>query len=129
MNVPLTALWAGLLGILSLVLATRVIGVRRTAAIAFGDGTNLELQQRIRVHGNFVEYVPIALVLMLVLELNGASPAVLNGLGGALLLGRALHAFGLSSSTGATFGRFVGTVLTLLVIAIASLLAIYSTFV
>jgi uncharacterized membrane protein YecN with MAPEG domain len=129
MDAPLTALWAGLLGILSIVLAARVIGVRRNAQIGFGDGANLELQQRIRVHGNFVEYVPIALVLILVLELNGASVAVVNGLGGTLLTSRVLHAIGLSSDTGRTFGRLVGTSLTLLVIVVASLLAVYSYFV
>lgn len=129
MNAPLTALWAGLLGLLSIFLAARVIGVRRSAQIGFGDGANLVLQQRIRVHGNFVEYVPLALVLLLVLELNGASAGVVNGLGGTLLVARVLHAFGLSSDTGATFGRLAGTSLTFVVLAVASLLAVYSYFV
>lgn len=128
MHAPLTALWAGLLGLLSLALALRVIAVRRIAQIGFGDGANVALQQRIRVHGNFTEYVPIALVLMLVLELNSASAGVLNALGAALLVGRLLHAFGLSSSTGATFGRLAGTLLTFLVVLIASGLAVFSHF-
>jgi len=128
MHAPITALWAGILGLLSLALAMFVARARSSENVIFGDGANIVLQQRIRVHGNFVEYVPIALVLLLVLELNTSSALVLNALGGTLVVGRLLHAFGLSSSTGTTFGRFVGTVLTWLVVLVASVLALYARF-
>ena len=84
------------------------------------------MQQRIRVHANFVEYVPLALLLLLVLELNSASALVLNVLGGSLVAGRVLHAYGLSTSTGTSPGRFVGTILTWLVILISSALLLYA---
>jgi uncharacterized membrane protein YecN with MAPEG domain len=128
MSAPITALWAGLLGILSLALAMNVVRARSSEKVIFGDGGVLVMQQRIRVHGNFVEYVPLALVLLLVLELNGTSALVLNVLGGGLFLGRLLHAFGLTSSTGTTPGRFVGTVLTWLAILAASALALWVYF-
>jgi len=126
MLTPITALWAAILGLLSLVLAGLVVRARSTESVIFGDGASIVMQQRIRVHANFVEYVPLALLLLLVLELNGASPLVLHVLGGSLVAGRALHAFGLSTSTGTTPGRFIGTVLTWLVILVASALLLYA---
>lgn len=128
MLTPITLLWAALFGLLSLALATGVVRARARENVMFGDGANVALQQRIRVHANFVEYVPIALLLLLLLELNSTSTLVLNSLGAALLVGRVLHAFGLSSSTGRTPGRFLGTILTWTVILVASALALYTRF-
>lgn len=128
MAAPVTALWAAILGLISLVLAGLVVRARSSEGVIFGDGAKVVLQQRIRVHANFVEYVPLALLLLLVLELNSASALVLNALGGSLVAARVLHAFGLSTSTGTSPGRFVGTVLTWLVILIASALLLYARF-
>lgn len=126
MLTPITVLWAAILGLLSLALSMLVVRARVTESVIFGDGANVVMQQRIRVHGNFVEYVPLALLLLLVLELNSASVWVLNVLGGSLVVARLLHAFGLSTSTGTTPGRFVGTVLTWLVILAESVLLLYA---
>jgi uncharacterized protein len=126
MATPITALWGGLLGVLMLVLATRVVQTRNSQQVIFGDGGNAILLQRIRVHGNFTEYVPMVLLLMLLLELNGASPLLLHSLGGGLFVARCLHAFGLSSTTGVSFGRFVGTVATFLLLLAASVMALYA---
>ena len=126
MHAPITALWAGLLGILLMFLSGRVVNARNREAILFGDGGSVVLQQHIRVHGNFIEYVPLGLVLLLVLELNGASPRLLDLLGGSLLVARLLHAFGLSRVTGRSVGRFVGTVATWLVLTAESVLALYT---
>ena len=128
MLTPITALWAAILGLLSLALAARVVQARSTENVIFGDGSSVVMQQRIRVHANFIEYVPLALLLLLVLELNSSSSLVLNGLGGTLALARVLHAFGLSTSTGTTPGRFLGTVLTWLVILTESALLLYARF-
>ena len=125
MQAPITALWAGLLGLLMLGLAMQVVRTRVAEKVGFGDGGNPIMLQRIRVHGNFIEYVPMVLVLMLVLELNGTSAGVLHALGGSLFVARLLHAFGLGSSTGTTPGRFGGTVLTWLVLLASSGLAVY----
>ena len=55
----------------------------------------MELATRIRRHGNFIEGVPFALILLAALELNGASPGLLHGLGIALVLSRIAHPIGL----------------------------------
>jgi uncharacterized membrane protein YecN with MAPEG domain len=120
MHAPITALYAGLLGILMLILAFRVVAVRRVTSIGLGDGGDALLLSRIRIHGNAAEYVPLALILMLILELNGGSARWLHVLGIALLVGRLAHVQGLSQSTGTSAGRFVGNVLTWSVIMIAA---------
>jgi uncharacterized membrane protein YecN with MAPEG domain len=128
MHTPITVLWAAILGLLSLALAGRVVSARSSEKVIFGDGASVVMQQRIRVHANFVEYVPLALLLLLLLELNSSSALVLNVLGGSLVVARLLHAFGLSTSTGTTPGRFIGTILTWLVILVASALLLYGRF-
>jgi uncharacterized membrane protein YecN with MAPEG domain len=63
----------------------------------------------VRVHANFIEYVPLALLLMLLGELNDLPRVVLHGAGILLLASRVLHAIGLGRSPGRSFGRFYGT--------------------
>lgn len=123
--VPVTALYAGLLGILALVLAARVGARRARLKIDIGDGGNPEMLRAIRVHGNFVEYVPLALVLIALVEANGAPVWTLHVLGLTLVLGRLLHAYGLATEPGESLGRVVGTVASFLVIAASSLGAIW----
>ncbi len=120
MHAPITALYAGLLGLLMMVFAFRVVAVRRATAIGLGDGGNALLFSRIRIHGNAAEYVPLALLLMLLLELNGTSFRELHVMGLALLVGRLAHAQGLSFSEGVSPGRLVGNVLTWAVILVAA---------
>jgi len=74
-----------------------------------GVGTEPGMERAVRVHANFVEYVPLAVLLMLLCELNGASPALLHGAGILLIASRSLHAWGLSQTSGRSFGRFYGT--------------------
>ncbi|PWG68537.1 hypothetical protein DF186_24935, partial [Enterococcus hirae] len=66
----------------------------------------------VRGHANFAEYVPLALVMLGILELSGTSPLVLHVLGLALLAGRLLHGYALSFTQQFAFGRFWGTLLT-----------------
>lgn len=126
MTMPLvTLLFASLLVLLNLVLLARVSLSRRQAQIGIGSGGNPVLQRRIRVHANFIEQVPLALLLMALLELSGLAPGGLWGLGAALLLGRVLHAVGLSRTAGYSFGRAVGTLLSWGVLLVASLLGLW----
>ncbi len=112
---PVTSLYVGLAGLLALFLALVVVKNRQKHKVALGDGGVGQLQQAQRVHANFVEYVPLALVFILILELQGAPSSWLHGLGTALIVGRVLHAYGLMRSPHSSPGRFVGTILTWLV--------------
>lgn len=116
----IVTLYAGLSGILLLALSSRVVNARRTHKIGIGDGGNEELTRAIRVQANFTEYVPLTLLLIVLIEMNGNSAMVIHGLGSALLISRVLHATGLSRSSGLSTARFVGILGTWMVLAISS---------
>ncbi|HEY4554814.1 MAG TPA: MAPEG family protein [Lysobacter sp.] len=119
-----TLLVAGLHGLLLLMLLVPIVLLRRGRKVGLGHGGDVQLLQRIRAHGNFVEYVPLALLLIALLEVTGLRREWVAALGGALLIARILHAVGLWRSPGYSFGRFAGTVLTFLVILASAALAI-----
>ncbi len=112
----ITLLFASLHVLLMLALAARVVMHRRTHRIGIGHGGDKDLARKVRAHGNFIEYVPVALLMLGLLELSGLGAAWLWGLGGALLLARALHAYGLSRHAGVSPGRFWGVILTWVVL-------------
>lgn len=119
-----TLLVAGLHGVLLLALLWPIVRLRRGRRVGLGDGGDRELLRRIRVHANFVEYVPMVLVLLALLELGGLDRRLVATMGGLLLVARLLHAHGLSRSEGKSFGRFWGTLLTWGVLLVASLAAV-----
>jgi uncharacterized membrane protein YecN with MAPEG domain len=110
-----TALYAALAALLLIALSVRVIAVRRRAGVALGDGGDAALSRRIRAHGNFIEYVPLALLLMLLMEMLGLPAWLLHALGIGLLGGRLVHAWSLSAAS--ITGRVAGMMLTFTVLA------------
>ena len=128
MSVPITGLYAGACGLLLLVLAARVIRLRWKLQVGIGDGGERSLNRAMRVHGNAAEYVPVALVLLLVAELGHASPGLLHARGGGLVAARLLHAAGLSRTAGASWQRMAGTTGTVIVIAVLAVRAIAAYF-
>jgi uncharacterized membrane protein YecN with MAPEG domain len=108
--------------LLILVLAARVMWLRNTRRVGLGSGGDADLGRAIRVHANAVEYLPIALLLVL-LALEQTPSGLLHLFGALLIVGRILHAIGLSSASGRSFGRMAGIGLTVLVtLAMAALL-------
>lgn len=116
MGLTITALYAGLLALVLMGLSIWVITNRGRHKVGIGDGGNAEMARAMRVQGNFIEYVPLCLILIAVLETTKASAYGLHALGIILVLSRLLHALGLASSPGTSFGRFVGTVGTFVVL-------------
>ncbi len=120
-----TPLYAGLLGIVLLVLSFLVSRQRMRHKVSVGDGGVPALIGAIRAQGNFVEYVPLTLILLALLELTHHSIYLLHGLGIALVVGRVLHAYGLSNRPdGRSFGRMWGILLTWIPLLAASVLLI-----
>ncbi len=119
-----TLLVAGLHGLLLLALLLPIVRLRRGRRVGLGDGGDRELLRRIRVHANFVENVPFALVLLALLELSGLDVLLVLALGAVLRVARLLHAQGLGRSEGKSLGRAWGTLLTWGVLLSGSLLAI-----
>lgn len=107
-TLPLTSLFAGLLTLLYIVLAVRIIRLRWKERVGIGTGESLPLKAAVRVHGNFSEYVPLGLILLGLMELNGASDMLMFGLGGLLFVARVFHAIGLTKSIGVSIYRTIG---------------------
>lgn len=122
---PITMIYAGALAFVLLALSMRVIQARGQSKVYMGDGGNALLLRRMRGHANFAEYVPLALILMALLETRGMAPWVLHALGASLLTGRLLHAYTFGFSTHFMPGRFGGTVLTWAVIGVAGALCLW----
>jgi len=121
-------LYIGLAALLLIVLSVRVMQLRGKHGVGVGDGGHTDLQLAMRVQANFVEYVPLALLLLLCVDLVGDSKWIVHVLGILLLVGRVLHAQGLSQSTGRSFGRAAGVVLTFLVLVVGAVLAMLGAF-
>jgi uncharacterized membrane protein YecN with MAPEG domain len=121
----ITGLYAAIVALIVVILAIRVTLRRRAIKVGIGNGGDAVLAQRIRVHANAAEYVPLALILLLILELDQTQPLLIHVFGCMLVAGRLLHAYGLSSTPGLSPGRAVGMVLTWAVIAAMALLLIW----
>ena len=95
---PITSLYATPLALMFVFLSIRVIRVRHRTQVAFGVAADPELERRTRVHANFAEYVPFALLVIALVEISGAVGWVVHALGLTLLAGRAAHAYGVSQT-------------------------------
>jgi uncharacterized membrane protein YecN with MAPEG domain len=85
----------------------------------------MELAERVRVHQNFLEYVPLFLIVMGAVELSGGSANWLHGAGVLMLIGRLGHAIGLKHDNMSHKGRLVGMLGTIgatLIVAIYGLI-------
>ncbi|WP_455372509.1 MAPEG family protein [Limibacillus halophilus] len=114
---------AALLGLLHIVLTLRAIRLRRANKVALGDGGQELLQRAIRVQGNFSENAPLGLLLSGVLFFLGWED-IAGGLALLLLLGRTIHAVGVSRSPEDYRYRVTGMVLTFTSIGGSGLLLI-----
>ena len=120
--IPITAVFTGLLALMLVGISIRVTVLRAKKKISFFDGGDKELGAAIRVQGNFIEYVPMALALMGLIEAMGAKHWVVYLFGILLVLARIVHAWGLYS--GVFQGRVIGTTTTWIVIAAGGLLVL-----
>lgn len=119
---PITPLYAAILGLLFITLSLRTIRLRRRYRVAIGDGRKELLQRAMRVNANFAEYVPLSLLLIYFVELHDGPRLHVNALGIALICGRLLHAWGVSRIPENFRYRTVGMALTFGVMLIASTL-------
>ncbi len=121
MSVPISALYLGLMGLLAVGLANHVLYVRLRSQAQ----PKWRPEAALRVQANFVENVPLGLLLLLGLELQGAPAGALHAFGASLLVCRVLHAFGLSQYEGANYPRLIGAQGTFLLLSIMSVALVY----
>ncbi len=127
MSLPITGLYGAIMMIFALALSARAGSFRGKSGISIlhGDPVNNELAQRVRVHQNFLEYVPMAIILMGILELNGGNTIFLHVFGVVLIIARYAHAIGLRHDNMSHVGRLVGAAGTALMSAAAALYALW----
>lgn len=127
----ITALYGALNAVFNIALAYRVSYLRGKYSVSIGAGTgagtNEHLTVAIRQHANNAEYVPLALVMLLICELCGGSNVLLHVIGGGLLAGRVSHAIGLPQKQWNVW-RFSGSGLTYAGILGSAAYALYLRF-
>lgn len=124
MAVPITGFYAAILFLILAYLGFQVGAARSRTGISILHDDDLDLADKIRRHGNFTENVPLALLLMLAIELGGASAALLHGLGIGLVAARIAHPLGLHHDNIRHPLRAVGAFGTLLVTLVAAVVAV-----
>lgn len=120
--IPITAIFTGILALMLVGISIRVTVLRAKKKINFFDGGDPEMGVAVRVQGNFVEYVPMAIALMGLIEAMGAKHWIVYLFGIVLVLARITHAWGLYA--GVFQGRVVGTTATWVLIAAGGLLVL-----
>lgn len=120
-NVPITLFYAGFLGLLGVALANQVLWARINADRL----PDWKPETTFRVQGNFIEYVPLAIALLYLVEVSGVSETMVHILGATLVVSRLAHAWGLSTNPGATYARLFGAQMTFLLLAIMSFTGLY----
>lgn len=116
-SLPITALYAALSGFLIIALAANVVRFRLSKHVSLGDGGHKDGNRAIRAHGNTIEYIPLALILMALLEINGGGSTSLHIYGILLVGGRIIYSYGmLIPRSSANLARQLGVVTSWLVI-------------
>jgi uncharacterized protein len=129
MQVPFVVpFYAGLFALIYLFLGMRTSRLRTRAGTMIGAGNDLTLRRAIRAHGNFGEWVPFILLMLGFAEAQHWSRYLLHVLCILLLVGRLLHAYGISRTDEVLGYRITGISLTILVMIVAAIMLIYEFF-
>lgn len=126
MSMLITGFYAGLLGLIMLALLANVGRLRGKKGVALGNaGHDRDLLIADRRHMNFIENVPLALLLLAIIEANGAPHLWVHVLGVVLVIARVIHPFGLKPESMRSLCRLIGAGGTMLVTLVAALIAIW----
>ena len=122
----ITAFYAGLLGLMLVALSWRIMAMRAKLEVMVGDGGEKDLSVAVRMQGNFIEYVPMALLLIAFNEIIARPSWIIHALCLLLLAARLAHIHGMSRKNAMGRGRRIGAMMTFTVVVVASLLCIAS---
>ncbi|MEC7941798.1 MAG: MAPEG family protein [Pseudomonadota bacterium] len=86
-----TALYASLLTLVMLWLSIEVIKQRRKNQVAHADGGVESLQVARSAQSNAMDYIPITVILMALIDFNGANVWLIHVIGVAFVAGRIIH--------------------------------------
>jgi uncharacterized membrane protein YecN with MAPEG domain len=91
----ITSLYTALLALILIFLSIKIIQNRRSSKISLGENGDDFLQRKIRAHGNFIEYTPIFLIMLLLVEMAGLNKYFVHFFGIIFIVGRASHSYGI----------------------------------
>lgn len=128
MQLHITSYYAAVLALLFILLSIKTIKTRRQHKVAIGDGGEKSILRASRVHANFAEYVPLTILLIGMLEMQGFTTLIIHSLGILLVLARIAHAYGVSQTNENFKFRIFGTATTINIIAICALLLLTKSF-
>ena len=129
MTVPFVVpAYAGILALIYVILASRVVRLRGQVRVRIGSGGNASLERAIRAHANCAEYVPLALILLGFMEMQRNSSYLLHVLCLLLVAGRLIHAVNISREQESVSVRAVAMTLTFAVLIIAAIILIIDYF-
>lgn len=95
MTLQITSILTGLFSLLMVVLSLQVSMRRREKNVSVGDAGDRMLQRRIRAHGNFIEYAPLMVLAVAVMEYNAGARWLVALIALVFLVSRVLHAIGI----------------------------------
>ena len=107
---PITSLVAGIAAVTLVGISFAVSLRRMKVGTEIGVGDDLTLLRRIRAQGNFIEYVPLGLIVLALTEYRGFATYILWAIAGLLFVGRLSHAIGILN--GSTPFRAIGMLAT-----------------
>ncbi|MGI9356731.1 MAG: MAPEG family protein [Rhizobiaceae bacterium] len=125
MNLPITAPYIALLAIYAIVFGAMVSIHRAKTGVSLAYGDDMTLLEKIRRHGNFAETVPLALLLMIAAELQGANGFWLHISGILLLVSRLIHPFGINHTKANAVARGIGSAGTTLAMLICIIIILW----
>ncbi len=130
-SIPVTLGTAGIMGLILLALSFNVSRVRVAKRVIYGDGAGApgteSLPVAIRIQANFIEYVPLILVLMGGIESAGAPRWLMLALALGLIVARLAHPVGMTMKA-PNMPRAGGAILTWVVLGVAAVTAVVIAF-
>jgi uncharacterized membrane protein YecN with MAPEG domain len=130
-TIPVTLTTAGILGLVFMGLSFNVVRLRIKTRTMLGDGGDKDdaasMQVAVRMHGNFAEYVPFALLLLGGIEAAHVNYKLVLALACMLVAGRIAHPFGMLRPA-PNLARGGGAMLTWAMMIIASVTALLAVF-
>ena len=119
----ITPIYVAVLTAMLVFLIVDVVRLRNRFKVSLGESEHPELQRAVRIHGNFVETVPWAILLMFLIEYQDGNVFLLHAMGIAIVVGRILHRMALKSGT--LKCRVAGMALTMTVFIIGAAYNLY----
>ncbi|WBH18267.1 MAPEG family protein [Sphingomonas radiodurans] len=129
MQLPVTLVIAAACGVINIWLALRLVRGRLKGKVLMGDGGDPAMEAGMRSHANFIEYAPIVLILMALIELARGPLLALWVIGALFVLSRIAHPLGMSRPAPNPFragGALITWAVTLLLAGWALAIAIES---